>query len=49
MKKKSKIVSWTIVVHYSNDDKDVKYITELPDSISGPIDDYLTELEKEEK
>ena len=41
-----KIVSWAIVVNYSNGDEDVKYITELPESISGQIDDYLTEIEK---
>ena len=46
MKKQTKIISWAIVVNYSNGDEDVKYITELPDSISGPIDDYLTEIEK---
>ena len=49
MKKQTKIISWAIVVNYSNGDEDVKYITDLPDSISGPIDDYLNELEKEEK
>ena len=44
MKNKDKIISWAIVVNYSNGD--VKYITELPDSISGPIDDYLTEIQE---
>jgi len=43
-----KIVSWAIVINYSNGDEDKKYITELPDSISGPIDDYLTEIVKED-
>ena len=41
-----KIKSWAIVVNYEGDEKDVTYnLTTLPDSISGPIDDYLTELE----
>ena len=49
MKSKGKIISWAIVVNYSDGDEDVKYITDLPDSISGPIDDYLTEIEEENK
>ena len=32
-----KIVSWALVVNYSNGEEDIKYITELPDSISGQI------------
>ena len=42
----NKIKSWEIVVHYSDGDEDVKYITDLPDSISQQIDDYITELEE---
>ena len=44
--KMTKIKSWEIVVNYSDGDEDTKYITDLPDSISQQIDNYMTELEK---
>jgi hypothetical protein len=42
-----KIKSWAIVVNYSDNDDDMEYITEMPDSVSGPIDDYLTETRED--
>ena len=42
----NKIQSCAIVVNYSAGDEDVKYITDLPNSISQQIDDYMTELEE---
>jgi len=46
---KRKIDGWGIVItwRYEDGSWNTETITEMPDSVSGQVDDYLTELEKE--
>jgi len=51
---KRKIVDWAIVVNYDKDNcwgvvntDDFEIIADMPDSVSGPIDDYLTETRED--
>ena len=45
-----KIKSWAIVVEWGHDNGtwNTETITEIPDDVSQPIDDWLTEYESEE-
>ena len=48
LKKKMEITSWAIKIWYEEKGKEKsKLISDLPDDVSQPIDDYLTEIEND--